>query len=42
MRTEREFPRPYRGKRRRWRVWALAGLFALAAALALCVDVVSV
>ena len=41
MMTEREFPRRYRGKRRRWRAWILAGLFALAAALALCVEVVS-
>lgn len=41
MMAAREFPRRYRGKRRRWRVWILAGLFALAAALALCVEVVS-
>lgn len=41
MMIVRERPRRYRGKRRRWRVWALAGLFALAAALALCVEAVS-
>lgn len=41
MMTTYDQPRRYRGKRRRWRVWILAGLFALVAALALCVEAVS-